>query len=115
MIEKKIIHKDLADGRWSSFSLIEQLANVGTDVERAIRWKKKGNMEYSEQAVDRALELMDFTITDPKNKKRLKELLPVRAMLADYFMGINEFSFTDEFWQKYFYDFGYAAAVARGK
>jgi hypothetical protein len=115
VIDKKIIHKDLADGRWNTFSLIEQLANVGTDVERAIRWKNKGNVEYSEHAVDRALELLDFTIADAKNKNGLSELVRVRAMLADYFIGINEFSFTDEFWQQYFYDFNYAAAIARGK
>jgi hypothetical protein len=115
MIEKKIIHKHLASGRWFRFSLMEQLANVGTDVERAIRWRNEGELDDSKLAVERALELMDFTIADPKNKRRLKELLRVRAMLADYFMGINEFSFTDEFWQNYFYDFNYAAALARGK
>jgi len=27
-----IIHKDLADGRWNKFSLEEQLANVGSEV-----------------------------------------------------------------------------------
>jgi hypothetical protein len=30
-------------------------------------------------------------------------------------MGINEFSFTDEFWQNYFFDFAYAAALERGR
>jgi hypothetical protein len=116
MIDKRIIHQSLASsGRWFTFSLIGQLANVGTDVARAIRWKNEGELHDSALAVERALELMDFTVADPKNKKRLKELLRVRAMLADYFIGINEFSFTDEFWQEYFYDFNYAAAIARGK
>lgn len=36
-----IIHKGLTIERWSQFSLAEQLANVGTDVERAIRWKER--------------------------------------------------------------------------
>lgn len=115
MIEKKIIHKDLASGRWFTFTLLEQMGNVGSDVERAIQWRNKGNVEYSQQACDRALELLDFTVADPKNKRRLKELLLVRAIFADQFMGINEFGFTDEFWQQYFYDFAYAAAVARGR
>lgn len=113
MIEKRIIHKELAAGRWFTFSLMEQLANVGTDVERAIQWKKRGNLVSSEQAVERALELMALTIDDKKNRKRLKELVRVRSMLADYFLGINEFNFTAEYWQKYFYDFNYAAALAR--
>lgn len=115
MIEKKIIHTGLSGERWNRFSLFEQLANVGTDVERATRYQNKGDMEASNQAVERALELLDFTIADPKNKRLLKELVRVRAMLADYFFGINEFNFTAEFWYQYFYDFNYAAALQRGR
>jgi len=114
-MEKKIIHKDLAAGRWFTFPFIEQFANVGSDVERTIQWRKRGNEEYSNQALERALELLDLTIADPKNKKRLKEIVRVRHMFADHYMGINEFSFTDEYWQKYFFDFAYAAAIARGR
>lgn len=115
-MEKKVIHTDLlTSGRWFKFSIMEQLANVGADVDRAIKWRNKGDMVYSEQAVERALELLDFTIADPKNKPRLKEIVRVRGMLGDYFFGINEFSFTDEFWHNYFYDFNYAAAIARGR
>lgn len=114
-MEKKILHKDLASGRWFTFSFVNQFANIGSDVERVIQWRKKGNIEFSQQACDRALELLDLTIADPKNKNRLKEILRVREMFADHYMGINEYSFTDEFWQNYFYDFAYAAAVARGR
>jgi hypothetical protein len=88
---------------------------VGSDVERTIQWKKKNNLEYSQQACERALELLDLTISDSKNKNRLKEIVRVRGMFADHYMGINEFSFTDEYWQEYFFDSAYAAAIARGK
>lgn len=115
MTEKRIIHKDLSLDRWFQFSIMEQLANVGADVDRAIKWRQQGNLEYSQQAIERALELLDFTIADKKNRSRLKEIVRVRAMLADHFMGINEYFFTDEFWHKYFFDFNYAAAIARGK
>ena len=30
------VHKTLADGRWFNFSLCTQLANIGSEVERAI-------------------------------------------------------------------------------
>lgn len=66
-----IIHKQLAAGRWFELSLVEQLANVGSDIERTIQWKKKGDFEYSKEAFLRALELLDLTIADPKNRKRL--------------------------------------------
>lgn len=109
-------HPDtLASGRWFKFTLMEQLANVGTDVERAIQWRKKGNLDYSQKAFERALELLDFTVRDPKNKKRLKEPLRAREALVDYFMGENMYGSTDELWQNYFYGFNYAAALAKGK
>ncbi len=110
-----IIHKQQAAGRWLEFSLVEQLANVGMDVERTIQWKKKGNEQYSRNAFDRALELLDFTKADPKNRKRLKELCRVREALVDHFMYDNEYATTDESWQKYFFDFNYAAALQRGR
>ncbi len=109
-----IIHKGLQE-RWHQFSLAEQLANVGTDVERAIRWKEKENADFSQKAFERSLELLDFTIADPKNKKSLRELCRVREALVDFFAYNNEYQSTSESWQKYFYYFGYLAAYAKGK
>src|SRR5580704_9185721 len=99
------IYKDLAPERWFSFSLMMQLANVGTDVERAIQWKAQGDLEGSKQAFFSALELLDFTIADPKNIKRgvLRELCPLREALVDYFMYDNEYKSSDELWSRYFY------------
>ena len=52
-----IHHKNLAPERWYKFNLVEQLANVGSDVIRAINWKNKGDIENSRLALERALEL----------------------------------------------------------
>lgn len=108
-----IQHKNLASGRWFELSLIEQMANVGSEVERAIRWKNKNNPEYSQLAFERALELLDLTITDAKNRKRLREIARVREMLADYFVFDNEYHSKDKQWQDYFYSFNYAARIGR--
>ncbi len=110
-----IIHKTLAGGRWNELSVIEQMANVGCDIERAISWRNKGDLEYSRNAFYRALELLQFTIADPKNKKRLKELCRAKEVLVDYFVYDNEYSSTDEAWQKYFFNFNYMYALAKGK
>jgi len=110
-----IHHKQLAPERWFELSLVEQLANVGSDIERTIQWKKKGNLEYSQRAFERALELIDLTVADPKNRKRLKEVLRAREMLVDHFVYDNSYSSTDESWQRYFLQFNYAAAIQRGK
>ena len=110
------IHQCLTQERWNSFSLFEQLANVGMDIERTIMWRDQGNREYSYNAFVRALELLDMTIADPKHKgPRLKELVRTREALADYFVFDNEYGSNDKIWQDYFYQFNYAAALEKGR
>ena len=112
----RVIHKDLLEsGRWFKLSMMQQLANIGADVGRALQWRAKGDMQASKDAFERALELIDFTVMDPKNKGRLREVLRVRECLADYFVGDNQYGFTDEAWQNYFYYYGYIAALERGR
>ncbi len=110
-----LIHKGLASGRWFEFSLVEQLANVGCDVERTIQYKKRGDLEFSRKAFERVLELLDLTIMDPKNKKRLREIVRTREALVDHFVYDNQYNTTDAEWQKYFFEFNYIAAIRRGR
>ncbi|MCK4517925.1 hypothetical protein KAT92_04055 [Candidatus Babeliales bacterium] len=108
-------HKGLTIERWSKFSLIEQLANIGSEIERTINWKTKfDDPACSKRAFERALELIDLTIADPKNRKRLKEVVRSRELLVDHFVYDNLYNTTDESWRKYFYGFSYAAALQRG-
>jgi hypothetical protein len=102
------IHKNLAAGHWNNFSLSEQMANVGSEVGRAINWREK-NKEFSKLAAERALELAELTISDPKNRRKLKELVRMRETLADYFFGSNEYSSSDQLWQSYFLAFNWVA------
>ena len=106
----KIYHKQMAKGGWQKYSFIEQMANIGSEVFRTISWRKK-DAKLSDLAFERALELLDLTIIDPKNRERLKEICRVRECLADYFVGENEYQSSDKAWQKYFYAFNYAARV----
>jgi hypothetical protein len=104
-------HKDSAAGRWNSHSFFEQMANIRSEVERATKWMEKGNIEYSRMAFDRSLELLDLTIADQKNIKRLKELARLREILADYFEFENIYKSTSKSFQNYFYAFNFAASV----
>ncbi len=106
-------HRELAAGRWQQLSFFEQMANAGAEIGRAIAWKEKGRPDYSMRAFDRALELLDLTIGDPRNLRRLKELLRVREALADHFVFENTYQSTDESWQRYFYPFQFAARALR--
>jgi len=111
-----LFHKNLISRR-KKYSILEQMANIGAEVGRTINWRKKGNQEISKNAFYRALELIDFTIDDPKNKSSLKEILRVRELLVDYFMGDNIYKSFDQSWEKYFYHFALAArnrAVGNG-
>ena len=101
-------HKDLAE-RWKDFSLAEQMANIGSEVERALNWKAKKNETYSRQAFERALELLDFTLDAHQDFDTLREVARTREALVDYFFGRNEFQSTDDSWRKYFLAFNYSA------
>ncbi len=102
----KYIHQKLASGKWQKLSLMLQLANIGSEVHRMITWQKK-KKEYADLAFERALKLLDLTIEDPKNIKRLKELTRIREILADYYFGENEYNFSSQSWQNYFLPYNY--------
>lgn len=112
MPEVNYQHKNLTGGRWQSFSFFVQMGNIGAEVRRAIHWHKK-NKNLSREAFERTLELLDLTIDDAKNKKKLKELLRLREVLADYFYSDNIYNSSDKIWNDYFYLFGYAAALKK--
>jgi len=114
-MELEFFHKNLSDGQWQALSFAEQMAHVGSEVERAIKWKNKGKAERSQLAFFRALELMDFTMADKNNTQRLSELCRTREVLVDYFFADNQYKSTDLLWQKYFRAFTWMANLSAGK
>ena len=102
-------HKDLASGRWSKLSFIEQMANIGSEVERALNWQKKDNSDYSRKAFERSLELIDLTLDNIVNPSHFKELARMREAVVDYFFGTNQFMSTGDSWRRYFTQFAIAA------
>ena len=102
-------HKELASGRWKELSFAAQMANIGSEVHRALNWQNKGHEEYSRQAVYRALELLDLTLDSAKTFPRLKESARVREAVVDYFFGSNQFGSSEALWRKYFDAFNYLA------
>lgn len=102
-------HKELAAGRWNQVSFLEQMAHIGSEVERALNWRAKQNPDYSQKAFERALELVDLTLDNAKGMARLKELARVREAMVDFFSGPNQFISTDASWRRYFLPFAYAA------
>lgn len=80
------LHSDLAAGRWHTLEIHEQLANVGSEVERAIRARQGGRPERFEGALARALELFDLTARDERWRgARRREVLRAREEFVRLF------------------------------
>lgn len=103
-------HQNLAKGQWQKLTFFQQMANVGAEMGRAIKWRRR-NTDYSRLALERMLELLDLTIDNASSRSRRKELMRLREVLADYFYFDNQYGSTDEQWEKYFLPFNYAASL----
>jgi hypothetical protein len=104
-------HRDLAAGRWWQLSLAEQLGNIGSEVSRAAKWTER-NPGLARGALERALELFDLTLDDPRHRTsppRLRELARAREVVVDFFDGVNEYQSTTTSLQKYFDAYALAA------
>lgn len=99
--------------RWHQFSLAEQMGNIGSEVDRFIKVRGRGNQEQSLKAFDRALELIDLTKSDPRWLKqgRIKEINRIGAGFCDAALyNGEEFNTPLDYFSKYFMQF---ALVAR--
>jgi len=105
----KYLHKDLASGKWNELSLCEQMANIGSEISRALNWQKKGNEEYCRKSASRALELLNLSLDSAASFPKLKEIARVREAVVDYFYGENEYSSSEDMWRRYFGNFNFAA------
>jgi len=105
-------HQNISAERWAGFSLYDQMANIGSEVERAINWKEKSNLEYSNLSFYRSLELVDLTLKDAKHRPHLQEITRLRECLVDFFSGNNQYLSSADSWRKYFYPFNFAARAA---
>lgn len=94
-------------------SLAEQLANVGAEVGRMVKWKKSNRNDLSRFAGERALELLWLSIDDSRNHMGVKELTRIYEFIADYLVGDDQYQVGSEAFQKYFADFNIAARLGR--
>lgn len=109
-----MLHRDLAGGRWWTMSLADQMANAGADVGRAMNAKASADAARFEPAFERALELIDLTLADPRRTPpQLKEIARMREVVCDYLVGDNEYDSSAEWIDEYFIQFAVAARSRR--
>lgn len=105
-------HRRAAAGAWDRLELVEQLGNVGSEVERAIRFHEKGRAARFEAALARALELFDLTAADPRwHGHRCQEILRAREEFCRLFFDPEAPAGSAEGLRKYFFGFAYAARM----
>lgn len=105
-----IFHKDLADGGWFTLTLAEQMGNIGSEIHRLAMAKNRDQSRF-DSALDRALELMDLTLSDPRWKKGYKEIARAREVLCDICFGQNQYNTSLEALDNYFFQFGLLASI----
>jgi len=99
--------------RWQELSLVEQLANIGSEVYRVKMWQEKDEKLF-ENSILRALDLFYLTLSDPKNKERLKEIARAKELFLDaVYNGAKEYKTPLDDLDKYFYQF--ALLLSRNK
>ena len=85
MSDRTIIHPDAAR-RWNTLALVDQLAHVGSEVDRTIRAHAAGNRTRFDGALSRALELFDLTAADDRWRgARRREILRARSEFCRLF------------------------------
>lgn len=107
------IHVELAHGRWHRLTLAEQLGNVGSEVNRTLNWQERDRPKQAMDALERLLELMDLTLTDPRWHGRRRELARAREVICDFFYGGNQCHSTAQSLRAYFDAFALLARASR--
>lgn len=100
--------------RWAAMPLMEQMANIGSEVGRAGKWLGKDKLQLAESAFCRGLELIDATIRFGRGNMAsrsclLEELCRARDLFSDSFLkrDYDELAYLE----KYFGQF--ASAIRR--
>lgn len=94
---------------WMKLTFSQQMANIGAEVGRALKWKSKNKKVLQDKAFFRALDLLQLTMAVHHSGSVLKELCRVKEQLIDHVMFDNQWQSTEDSWNQYFYHFNKVA------
>lgn len=100
---------------WSRQNIFEQLGNVSSEVGRSIQSKRLGDNEKAEQAMIRALDLFDATVSGliKKRSPQAKEVLRAREEYLRILYSADATAKALDDINKYFLQFAIAARINR--
>ncbi len=107
-------------GRWESMDFMTQMANIGSEVGRTLKWKQKGNTVLARSAFIRAIDLIDLTIKVGRNNSpassrdaMLREVLLARDQFCEEYLSDDVNALAQS--ERYFSHFAKACAVKAGR
>ena len=102
--------------KWAEMDFITQMANIGSEVGRTLKWKQKKNAALARSAFIRALDLFDLTIEVGRNKSTpssrdsmLREVLRARDQFAEEYLSDDDDAIRGS--DRYFSHFAKASAI----
>jgi len=107
-MKTSLIHANLGKGRWFELSLAEQLGNIGSEVFRASHAEGKDEKLFW-AAIERALELFDLTLEDPRWKGRRREIARAREVFCDAVYSGKRYQSSWHDLVRYFDEFAFVA------
>lgn len=89
------------ENRWQRFNFYQQMGNIASEISRAINLQKKNDEKHRDASLLRALELLELTIADDKNKSRLRELCRFKEVIGDWYCRTNVYNVDPESLKSY--------------
>ena len=74
--------------KWLKFTKSQQIGAIAAEIMRASVWQDKDRENFL-SAIERAINLIDFTIEDRRWKGRLSMFFWLRNKMAEFYTGIT--------------------------
>jgi hypothetical protein len=87
--------------RWHQLSMAQQLGNIGSEIARARVCEEKGDRELRDEAMFRALDLIDGSLCDQRWWKRRREMARLREVVADWYLGTKYYQISPKAIENY--------------
>jgi hypothetical protein len=82
-----VLHTGLDAEKWNAFPKSRQVLMIASELNRAGHWIERADAESMARCDERAFELIDLSVQDPKWGKGRRELMRFRELLAERYLN----------------------------